>query len=132
MPSTIVITVDGWSEHQDIGGGSLTTVHFQSTPMFTRLTLIARLTAKPEHSDALGEGLRRLVASTTAEPGSIGYVLHRDNDDPRVWILYETWRSRADLDAHFEQPYTKAMLAQFPELLAREMELTFCTAVPRD
>jgi quinol monooxygenase YgiN len=100
--------------------------------MSTCLTLIARLTAKPEHADALGEGLRRLVAPTTTELGSIRYVLHRDNDDPRVWILYETWRSRADLDAHFEQPYTKAMLAQFPELLAREMELTFCTEVPRD
>jgi quinol monooxygenase YgiN len=46
-----------------------------------------------------------------------------------VWILYESWRSRADLDAHFEQPYTRAMLARFPELLASEMELTFCTLV---
>ena len=99
--------------------------------MSIHLTLIARLTAKPEHAEALGEGLRGLVAPTTAEAGSIGYVLHRDNDDPRVWILYETWRSREDLDAHFEQPYTKAMLARFPELLATEMELTFCTVVPR-
>lgn len=35
--------------------------------------------------------------------------------------------ARADLDAHFEQPYTKAVMARFPELLARDMELTFCT-----
>ena len=93
------------------------------------LTLIARLTAKPDQAEALGEGLRALIAPTLAEPGSIEYRLHRDHADPGVWILYETWRSRADLDAHFEQPYTRAMLARFPVLLAREMELTFCTMV---
>ncbi len=61
------------------------------------------------------------------------YTTVNDNDDPNVWILYETWKSRADLDAHFEQPYTRAMLARFPELLAREMELAFATAInPRD
>ena len=97
--------------------------------MTTQLTLIARLTAKPETSDALGDGLRALIAPTLAEDGSIDYTLHRANDDPNVWILYETWRSRADLDAHFERPYTKAMMDRFPALLAKEMELTFATAI---
>lgn len=95
----------------------------------SELTLIARLTAKPGQGDALGEGLKALIAPTLREEGAIHYRLHRDNDDPDVWILYETWRSRADLDAHFEQPYTKAMLARFPDLLARDMELSFATAV---
>nr|WP_244711648.1 antibiotic biosynthesis monooxygenase [Rhizobium cremeum] len=53
--------------------------------------------------------------------------MHRDNHDPTVWNFYENWRSRADLDAHFQQPYTEAVMARFPELPAREMELTFCT-----
>ncbi|WP_428680411.1 SDR family NAD(P)-dependent oxidoreductase [Sphingopyxis sp.] len=91
------------------------------------LTLIAKLVARPEYSDVLGNELRKLVAPTSAEAGSIDYLVHRDNDDPNVWILYETWRSRADLDAHFEQPYTRALMERFPELLAREMELTFAS-----
>ncbi|AYM14178.1 Antibiotic biosynthesis monooxygenase [Agrobacterium fabacearum S56] len=95
--------------------------------MTETLTLIARLTAKPGCAATLGEALQALVLPTRAEGGSIDYHLHRDNHDPSVWILYENWRSRADLDAHFEQPYTKAVMARFPELLAREMELTFCT-----
>lgn len=94
-----------------------------------RLTLVARLTAKPDQGEALGEALRGLVEPTLAEAGAIEYRLHRDNDDPSVWILYETWRSQADLDAHFAQPYTKAVLDQFPHLLARDMELTFGTPV---
>lgn len=97
--------------------------------MTQQLTLIARLTGKPETSDDLGNGLKALIAPTLEEDGAIGYVLHRDNDDANVWLLYETWRSRADLDAHFEQPYTKAMMERFPDLLAKEMELTFATAI---
>jgi quinol monooxygenase YgiN len=97
--------------------------------MTQQLILIARLTAKPGQSETLGHGLMQLIAPTSEEAGSLGYVLHRDNEDPDVWILYETWASRSDLDAHFEKPYTKAMLARFPELLAKGMELTFCTVV---
>ena len=95
--------------------------------MNTTLTLIARLKAKPEYAQELGDGLRALIEPTLKEEGCMGYVLHRDNDDLATWILYETWRSRADLDAHFEQSYTKAMLTRFPEILAAEMELTFAT-----
>lgn len=95
--------------------------------MIDNLTLIARLKAKPEHADALGAALLGLIIPTLKEEGALHYVLHRDNDDPCVWILYETWRSRADLEAHFEQPYTRAVMARFPELLAQDMELTFCT-----
>jgi quinol monooxygenase YgiN len=97
--------------------------------MTQQLTLIARLTAKPETAEELGNGLKALIAPTLSEEGAIGYVLHRDNDDANAWILYETWRSRADLDAHFEQPYTKAMMERFPDLLAKDMELTFATAI---
>jgi quinol monooxygenase YgiN len=97
--------------------------------MSQHLTLIARLTAKPEHADALGKGLQQLIAPTSLEAGSLGYVLHRDNNDPNVWILYETWVSQADLDAHFKYPYTKELMARFPGLLAKEMELTYCSVV---
>ena len=93
------------------------------------LTLLARLKARPEHSEALGDALRLLIQPTLAEEGAVEYRLHRADDDPDVWLLYETWRTRADLDAHFERPYTKALMARFPELLAAEMNLTFCTAV---
>lgn len=97
--------------------------------MSEQLTLIAKLTAKPEQSEALGQGLFALLDETRAEPGSIDYHFHRDNDDPAVWILYENWTSRADLDAHFEKSYTKALMERFPDLLAKEMELNFCTMI---
>jgi quinol monooxygenase YgiN len=95
--------------------------------MTEQLTLIARLTAKPDQADALGEGLVGLVDHTRAEEGCIDYRVHRDNDDQSTFVLYENWRSRADLDAHFKQPYTEALMKRLPSLLAKDMELTFCT-----
>ncbi|WP_200938009.1 SDR family NAD(P)-dependent oxidoreductase [Sphingopyxis sp. Root1497] len=108
-------------------------VYPDTNPAQSELTLIAKLTAKAEYADLLGEELSKLVAPTLAEAGSIAYRIHRDNDNPSIWILYENWRSRADLDAHFEQPYTKAMMDRFPELLARDIELTFASkaSLPR-
>jgi quinol monooxygenase YgiN len=97
--------------------------------MKQQLTLVATLTAKPQCTEELGQGLAALVAPTRQEEGSIDYHVHRDNNDPNVWLIYENWRSQADLDLHFEQPYTKAMLGRFPQLLARDMELRFLSMV---
>ncbi|CAN7703960.1 putative quinol monooxygenase [Neorhizobium sp. LjRoot104] len=94
--------------------------------MTDTLTLIARLTAKPDLAEMLGEALQSIVSPTRAEAGSIDYHLHRDSNDPTVWILLcENWRSRAQSDAHFQQPCAKAVMARFPDLPARDMELTF-------
>lgn len=93
------------------------------------LTVIARLTAKPGQGNSLGEQLRQVVAPTRQEPGSLAYTLHRDIANPDVWILYETWASRAALDAHFQQPYMQELLARAPDLLAKEPEMTFATAI---
>lgn len=97
------------------------------SPQAEALTVVARLTAKPGMSEILGDGLRALIAPSLKEEGAIAYRLHRDNADPDAWILYETWRSKADLEAHFAQDYTRAMLDRFPQLLARDMELRFAT-----
>lgn len=93
------------------------------------LTVIARLTAKPDQAEALGECLLQIVGPTRQEEGSLAYTLHRDLADPHVWILYERWASRAALDAHFQQPYMQALLVRAPELLAKEAEMTLATAV---
>lgn len=110
-------------------GAAWETIYPENERSHDELTLIAKLTTKREYADLLGEELRGLVAPTLAEPGSIAYRIHRDRDDPAVWTLYETWRSRADLDAHFQQHYTKALMDRFPHILARDMELTFASEV---
>ena len=33
------------------------------------------------------------------------YCLHRSEDDPNVFMLYENWRSQRDLEKHLQMPY---------------------------
>jgi quinol monooxygenase YgiN len=95
----------------------------------TQLSLVAILRAKPGLGDELGRRLNALVAPSRAEPGNINYDLHRSNDDPDVWILYENWKSPSDLTTHFELPYLKAFRAALPEVLEGEMDLRRCTMI---
>jgi quinol monooxygenase YgiN len=92
--------------------------------MSAPLTLVARMRAKPGQEARLRAELQRLVAPTRAEPGCIGYDLHLSQNEPALFLFYETWKSQADLDAHFETPHLKALVKILPELLEGEMELT--------
>lgn len=97
------------------------------------LTLVAFIRAKAGMEEELGQRLQALVAPTREEPGCIHYELHRSSEDPAQWMLYENWRSRRDLDLHFETPYLRDFLERAEGLLAEEMDLRFFSPVsPRD
>jgi quinol monooxygenase YgiN len=42
------------------------------------------------------------VAPTRAEPACINYDFHVEANDPNVFMFYENWRSKDDLDAHLQ------------------------------
>ncbi len=60
---------------------------------------------QPGREEEAAEDLRRLAAVTRKEPGNILYAVHRSLDDPRQFMIYEQYRSQADLDAHRKTPY---------------------------
>jgi quinol monooxygenase YgiN len=91
--------------------------------MSNQLTLIAFAKAKPGHADELGRRLNALVAPTRAEAGCVNYDLHQSKDDPTIWMLYENWRSEADLEKHFQTTPFKEFVARSHEVLANEMDL---------
>ena len=64
------------------------------------LTLVATLTAKNGHADALEAGLRQLVTASRAEPGCRQYDLHRHQDDAHVFVMIEQWQDSAALAFH--------------------------------
>ena len=92
--------------------------------MSAPLTLVARMRAKSGQQARLRAELQRLVEPTRAETGCIGYDLHLSENDPALFLFYETWKSQADLDAHFETPHLQALLKILPEMLEGEMEMS--------
>src|SRR5947209_19529671 len=60
---------------------------------------------QPGREEEAAEDLRRLAAVTRKEPGNLLFAIHRSLEDPRQFMVYEQYRSQADLDAHRKTPY---------------------------
>lgn len=89
----------------------------------SHLTVIATMRAKPGKEADLQEHLLRLVPQTRTEAGCIDYDLHRLQDDPSVFVMYENWVDRGELDKHLQMPYMRAFGAALPDLLRSPLEL---------
>lgn len=88
-----------------------------------QLTLAVFLHAKPGKTEELGVRLRALVEPTRREEGCLNYDLHHSNENADVWMIYENWRSPADLDLHFQMPYLRDFVGRLGELLVTDMEI---------
>ena len=58
------------------------------------LTIVARIEARKECINLVKSELLKLIAPTRKEPGCIQYDLHQDNENPAVFLFFETWESR--------------------------------------
>ena len=86
-------------------------------------TVIGILRAKPEKRDELRALLEGFVAPTRREEGCVDYHLHVSDTDPNLFMFYENWRSRADLDHHLTLPHLAPIRERSGELLAAEVEI---------
>ena len=75
-------------------------------------TLIGTVVAKDETREELRKILAGQVAPTRAEPGCVNYDFHVDAKDPNVFVFYENWRTRADLDAHLKAPHLQSLFGR--------------------
>jgi len=93
--------------------------------MTQQLTVLARIKAKAGREEEVLREIMSLIEPTRSEDGCITYDLHRAQDDPALFCLYENWRSRRDLDEHLATPYLQAFLGKAPDLLAEPVDLSF-------
>ncbi len=85
--------------------------------MTTPFTISAKITARPGREADAARVLHDLLAPTHSEPGCIQYDMHRSLEDPRVFLFFENWKSKADWEAHMETPYLRDFVARGDELL---------------
>jgi quinol monooxygenase YgiN len=83
-----------------------------------KVTVVAKVVAKPEAVAAVKAELLKLVAPTRQEAGCGEYRLHQDNDEPTVFTFYENWESQACLDQHMASAHFQAYVAAVDGLLA--------------
>lgn len=95
--------------------------------MSEQVTLVAYLKPRPGKEAETKELLLSLVGPTRKEAGCIEYHLHRSNDEPCVFMFYENWRSKKDLDEHLAMPYLETLFAKKDELLSADITIELFT-----
>jgi quinol monooxygenase YgiN len=84
--------------------------------------LIARMTAREGEQDRAAAIIPELAAASSAEPGNVHYIPHRDPEDPRVFVIYEQYRDKAAFEEHGQTDHFKTLAAGqlFPLMEERE------------
>jgi len=88
------------------------------------LILIAKFKTKPEFRTQMIELAKDAITPSNNEEGCMIYEFLQDPFDPDSFTFYEKWRSREDLELHFEEPHFKEFAEKVPELIEREPSLT--------
>ena len=86
-------------------------------------TLIVSLQLKEGAGPKFEEAFAKALVATRKEKGCITYDLNRDAQDAKRYMVYERWKSLADLDAHLKTGHIKALLEVLPELIAGPPDL---------
>ena len=73
----------------------------------SKLTVVAKVVAKADSVKDVKTELLKLIEPTRKEDGCIEYNLQQDNEDPAVFIFYETWESFACLEKHMNSDHFK-------------------------
>lgn len=89
-----------------------------------KVTVVARIKAKAGMEEQVKSALLALVAPSRSDAGCVGYDLHQSMDDKSLFLFYENWASKADLDAHIGKPHLKAFLDKAEAILAEPVQIT--------
>ena len=76
----------------------------------SNIKIVATVTVKPEHSEALAALFKDLVKASRAEEGNISYDLHQEIGKPHRFIFVENWKSQAAVDAHNASSHFQAFV----------------------
>jgi len=85
------------------------------------ITVVAKLVAKKGCAESVKSELQKLIAPTRQEEGCIEYLLFQDNEDPDIFMFYETWKSFACIEKHVETDHYKNYVASVATMLKEKI-----------
>ena len=87
------------------------------------ITVIAQIKVKEGMEEKIRGELLKLIEPSRSEPGCIVYDLYQSADSKSLFMFYECWKSKRDLDEHLQKPYTKAFIAK-TEMFAEPLKVS--------
>ena len=86
--------------------------------------VVALLPVRPESLPEAGQALARLAAaSREQEPGCLEYDAFESTTVPGTLVTVESWKSRADMDAHMAAPHVAEAFGVLGPLLAGDVAI---------
>ena len=89
------------------------------------VVLIVKNRVKPGTEEQCKKYMRLMEENTRKEPGCLMYIGHQSLEDPTHFALYEQYKDREALEAHWASPYFIEYVKNGTEklLVSREREL---------
>ncbi|MEU2619669.1 putative quinol monooxygenase [Streptomyces sp. NPDC007157] len=83
------------------------------------LRIVTTATARPGVGRELERMLLELAAATRREDGCLDYRVHRAEQTPDTFVVYEQWTGRQALDAHHATPHMNTFRTNAADLMGR-------------
>ena len=84
------------------------------------LILLAKFTVKTVNIERMLPLAEGMIEPSNSEEGCISYEFYQAPFNPDTFIFVERWRSKEDLDLHFEMPYFKDFDSKVGELVVEK------------
>jgi quinol monooxygenase YgiN len=85
-------------------------------------TWIVSLQVKDGMQAKLEAALAKAAKETHNDKGCLAYDLNHDVKEPRRYLIYERWKSLADMEAHLNSPRITTLEGELKELLSTPPE----------
>lgn len=86
-------------------------------------TMLVRVQIKDKMQEKFETAFAKAITGTRKEKGALTYDLNRDTMDPTRYLVYERWKSLADLEAHMKTAHITTLLGELKEILAADPEI---------
>lgn len=86
-------------------------------------TMLVRLEVKEGANAKFESAFAPAIKATRAEKGCMAYDLSHDTDSAGSYLLYERWKTLADLQAHLNADHIKSLIPQLGDLTAKPPEI---------
>jgi quinol monooxygenase YgiN len=92
-------------------------------------TVIIFFEALPERVKTLEKLLKTFAEQTKTQTGCLEYRIHKNAEQDRQFIVYETWQSHDDYKAQFETEAMKEFAKELPPLLSQPFAAYFANEI---
>jgi len=90
-------------------------------------TLLVRFQTADSHWTNAESAFAVARKSTLKEKGVVAFELNRDASNPSRFVVYERWRSLADLEEHLRTPYITKLRDEFNQIIVGAPEFIVLT-----